>query len=113
MKKSHDDKHDFPPIETMIVRVDRNFTDLKKDIVMSVVNEEAKRIVAEATEAGVNAAGAPDENDTSDLVDAMSVSEALDVAEAGLAATVAADSSVPAEIATPPASVTPAPPTPA
>ena len=98
----HDASH--PLVETTIARVDRDFTGLRKDIDMSAVDEEAKKIVAEATAAGINMTDAPGEDDSSDLVDAMSISEAFDVAEAGLAAAVAADYSLPAEGATPPES---------
>lgn len=107
----HDALH--PLIETTIARIDRDFTDLRKDVDMSAVDEEAKKIVAEATAAGINMTGAPDEDGSSDVVDARSVSEAFDLVEAGLAATVAADCSVPAEGATPPGSASSAPQTPA
>ncbi len=103
----HDASH--PLVETTIARVDREFADLRKDIVMSVVDEEAKKIVAEATEAGMNATGTQDEKDSSDIVDTMSLSEALDVAEAGLAASVAGDSSVPSPVTAPPAPASPEP----
>ncbi|MCH7591633.1 MAG: hypothetical protein IH989_02480 [Planctomycetes bacterium] len=106
----HDALH--PLVETTIARVDRDFTDLKKEIDMSAVDEEAKRIVAEATEAGIDITGTPDEKDSSDIVDAMSLNEALDAAEAGLAAAVAGDSLVPAEATTPPTSESPEPETP-
>ena len=71
---------------------------------MSVVDEEATKIVAETTEAGMNVATAPDGSDTTDFMDAMSVNEALDVAQAGLAAAVACDPSLPAEFERPTAS---------
>ncbi len=107
----HDALH--PLVETTIAQIDRDFTDLRKDVDMSAVDEEARKIVAEATAAGINITGAPDEDDSSDLVDARSVSEAFDLVEAGLAATVAADYSVPGEGATPPGSASSAPQTPA
>ncbi|MCH7873510.1 MAG: hypothetical protein IID33_17570 [Planctomycetes bacterium] len=106
----HDALH--PLVETTIARVDRDFTDLKKEIDMSAVDEEAKRMVAEATEAGINTTGTPDEKDSPDIIDAMSLNEALDAAEAGLAAAVAGDSPVPAEVAAPPTAESPEPGTP-
>ncbi len=54
----HDARH--PIVDEMIALIDRDFGDLRKDILMSVVNEQAENIVQEAAESGALAAAGAD-----------------------------------------------------
>lgn len=74
-----------PIIVQMVELIDREYCDVRKDIVMSVVHDEADKLILEAVEAGVI-----DPADASEVEDAAAalpagMDEALAVAEAELA----------------------------
>lgn len=102
-KYSAEDRHDLstilkdathPIVDEMIALVDDENDRIRKEIMMSVINEEAERIVHEAAESGVLDPSNPAPEESADRSGEGSLDGALAEAEAELAAAVGLTESV-------------------